>query len=227
MSRILTKQEALPGVSSTVLKSTESRARKLDTTIPAVQVLPVVSLTVLKPTESGDEVQQTNANIQHIIQWKEANEGIPPDLDKSTFDSEMRGLLNQWNRLQVENGTLLRQWRPAAHLQPQFQIVVTRKEGQEILKELHSEPTGGHLGVRKTAAQVKQRYYWPRWIDDVKHYVENCCSCNQRKPPAKLRCAPLQSMHFGSCRLPYKMARSVGHSRSGGENHCSEVGRAY
>ena len=161
------------------------------------EVLPVISSTVLKRTELGVEVQKTNANIQHIIQWKEANKGIPPDLDKSTLDSEMRSLLNQWNRLQVENGTLLRQWRPAAHLQPQLQIVLTRKKGQEILEELHSKPTGGHLGVRKKAAKVQQRYYWPRWMDDVKHYVENCCSCNQRKPPAKLPRAPLQSMPIG------------------------------
>ena len=109
----------------------------------------------------------------------------------------MRSLLKQWNRLQVENGTLLRQWKPAAHLQPQLQIVLSRKKGQEILKELHSKPIGGHLGFKKTAAKVQQRYYWPRWMVDVKQYVESCCSCNQRKPPAKLPCAPLQSMPIG------------------------------
>ena len=103
-----------------------------------------------------------------IIRRKEANKGIPSDLDKATLDSEMHSLLNQWDRLQVENGTLLRQWKPAAHLKPQLQIVLTREQGQEILKELHSKPTGGHLGVKKTAAKVQQRYYWPRWMDDVK-----------------------------------------------------------
>ena len=34
-------------------------------------------------------------------------------------------------------------------------------------------------------------------MDDVKHYVKNCCSCNQRKPPARLPRAPLQSMPIG------------------------------
>ena len=34
-------------------------------------------------------------------------------------------------------------------------------------------------------------------MDGVKQYVENCCSCNQRKPPARLPCAPLQSMSIG------------------------------
>ena len=33
-------------------------------------------------------------------------------------------------------------------------------------------------------------------MDDEK-YVENCSSCNQRKPPAELPCAPLQSMPIG------------------------------
>ena len=65
--------------------------------IPAAQeVLPVVnSTTVLKPTQSSVEVQKANANIQHIIQWKEANAGIPPDLDKACLDLEMHSLLNQ------------------------------------------------------------------------------------------------------------------------------------
>ena len=78
--------------------------------IPAMQeALPVVNSTVLKPTQSSVEVQKADANIQHIIQWKEANKGVPSNLDKSTLSSEMRSLLKQWNRLQVENGTLLRQ----------------------------------------------------------------------------------------------------------------------
>ena len=68
--------------------------------IPAMQeILPVVNSTVLKPTQSSVEVQKADANIQHIIQWKEADKGVPSNLDKSTLSSEMRSLLKQWNRL--------------------------------------------------------------------------------------------------------------------------------
>ena len=121
----------------------------------------VSSTTVLKPTQSSDEVQKANANIQHIIRWKEANKG-------ATLDSEMRSLLHQWDRLKVEGGTLLRRWKPASHLQPQFQVVLTREQGQEILKELHSKPTGGHLGIKMTAAKVQQQ---PRWVDNVEQKI--------------------------------------------------------
>ena len=126
------------------------------------------STTVLKPTQSSDEVQKANANIQHTIRWKEANKGIPSDVNRATLDSEMRSLLHEWDRLQVESGTLLRRWKPASHLQPQFQVVLTREQGQEILKELCSKPAGGHLGIKKTAAKVQQRYYWPMWMEDAK-----------------------------------------------------------
>ena len=34
-------------------------------------------------------------------------------------------------------------------------------------------------------------------MEDVKQYVENCCSCNQRKSPSRLPCAPMQSMTIG------------------------------
>ena len=150
MSRIPATQEVMPVVSSTtVFKTTQSNIeiQKANANVPVVS-----STTVLKPTQSSVEVQKASANIQYIIQWKETNKGIPSDVNKSTLDSEMRNLLNQWDRLQAENGTLLRQWKPAAHSQPQFQIVLTRKQGQEILKEL---PTGGHLDIKKTAAKVQ------------------------------------------------------------------------
>jgi hypothetical protein len=30
----------------------------------------------------------------------------------------------------------------------------------DVLAELHGEPSGGHVGVNKTLVKVWQRYYW-------------------------------------------------------------------
>ena len=60
-----------------------------------------------------------------------------------------------------------------------------------------STPSGGHLGVTKTAAKVQQRYYWPGWLDDVKKHVSQCEECSRRKGPKKLPRAPVTSISIG------------------------------
>ena len=51
-----------------------------------------------------------------------------------------------------------------------------------LLKECHDTPTGGHLGAQKTAARVRQTYYWPRIDRDAYDYVSVCPTCQISKP---------------------------------------------
>ena len=37
--------------------------------------------------------------------------------------------------------------------------------------------TGGHLGVRRTLAQVQRRAFWPGWRNDVRTFCRRCASC--------------------------------------------------
>src|SRR6218665_140743 len=36
---------------------------------------------------------------------------------------------------------------------------------------------GGHLGVRRTSAQVQRRAYWPNWREDVGLHLKRCAPC--------------------------------------------------
>ncbi|GBG75783.1 hypothetical protein CBR_g21028 [Chara braunii] len=40
----------------------------------------------------------------------------------------------------------------------------------------------GHFGYKKTSANLVQRSWWPRMLDDAKKYVETCQVCQQDKP---------------------------------------------
>ncbi|TDG38189.1 hypothetical protein AWZ03_015389 [Drosophila navojoa] len=50
-----------------------------------------------------------------------------------------------------------------------------------------SSPTARHQGVRKTAARLEQRYYWPGMFRDAAKYLRCCETCQkfesaQQKP---------------------------------------------
>lgn len=54
-------------------------------------------------------------------------------------------------------------------------------ERKEILRECHDATTSGHLGVAKTLARVKERFYWPGLQADVRIYVTGCPQYRKRK----------------------------------------------
>ncbi|GBG73291.1 hypothetical protein CBR_g13010 [Chara braunii] len=49
-----------------------------------------------------------------------------------------------------------------------------------FLGECHD--TTGHFGRKKTSANLIQRFWWPRMLDDAKKYVETCQVCQRDKP---------------------------------------------
>ena len=70
------------------------------------------------------------------------------------------------------------------------QLVVPKDLRLLILRRLHDDVTGGHLGVLKTLGVIRQRYFWDTLIKDVHKYVNSCVHCQMRKPGHRIR-APL------------------------------------
>ena len=68
----------------------------------------------------------------------------------------------------------------------------------EVLKHLHDSPTAGHLGVGRTLASVKLRFYWPMYQSDVKTYIKQCDLCGSRKRPIHQRKAYLKQYQVGA-----------------------------
>ncbi|KFD64451.1 hypothetical protein M514_23298 [Trichuris suis] len=63
---------------------------------------------------------------------------------------------------------------------------------EQVLQQTHHETTGGHLGINKTVERVRQRFYWPGYRTDARHYVNTCFHCQARNNPATTARAPLQ-----------------------------------
>ncbi len=51
-----------------------------------------------------------------------------------------------------------------------------------LLRYYHDHPTAGHLGITKTLARLKFRFFWPKMASEVKKYVTSCTVCQLTKP---------------------------------------------
>lgn len=51
-----------------------------------------------------------------------------------------------------------------------------------LLHYYHDHPTAGHLGVSKSLARLRLRFFWPKMAADVKRYVTSCSVCQLIKP---------------------------------------------
>lgn len=64
-----------------------------------------------------------------------------------------------------------------------FLLVVPSLLRPEILEACHDDPSAGHLGVSRTLARIRTKYYWPKLLSSVQHYVRTCRDCQRRKTP--------------------------------------------
>ena len=67
---------------------------------------------------------------------------------------------------------------------------------RSILKAMHDDPMGGHLGFQKTYLKIKHSFYWPQMSKEIKDYVSTCTLCQLRKSPPKTRRAPLMPIEL-------------------------------
>ena len=90
------------------------------------------------------------------------------------------------NQLFVKNGALYQVYRLFSGTEgssSMMQLVVPDSLKEEILYGVHEGigGGGGHLGVEKSVAKLKERYYWPGHYNDVQSWCANCGSCIARK----------------------------------------------
>lgn len=59
---------------------------------------------------------------------------------------------------------------------------------QELLREYHVTPLGGHQGVNRTFRRLTaNNYHWHKMYSDVKKYIRNCEKCQKNKSTTKLK----------------------------------------
>jgi hypothetical protein len=54
---------------------------------------------------------------------------------------------------------------------------LTPDRKNRIIKEMHSDPVGGHQGINRTVATIKLYTSWPNMTEDVDSYIRTCEIC--------------------------------------------------
>ena len=92
--------------------------------------------------------------------------------------SELKSYWAQWESMSLEDGLLVRKLEGKSR---GVQLVVPTPLVNSILEVLHDSVTGGHMGVRRTLACARRRFYWFRQRESVELWVKGCAKCAARK----------------------------------------------
>ena len=109
--------------------------------------------------------------------------GCNDDLTYAYF--ELRKYYKHLTRLQMQKGILVRQFFNDVGKNSQCQICVPKHLRKEIVYRIHNLPTGGHLGIVRTAKEFRQRFYFPGITEFLTDYIKNCLSCSTVKRVSK------------------------------------------
>ena len=131
------------------------------------------------------------------LKLKEKGTGRPEWKTVSHFPAAHKTFWSQWDQLVVREGLLYKRWESDDGKSIRWLLVLPLKYRKEVVGELHGGQLSGHLGVSKTMAKVKFRYFWPGMSADVRSVLRGCDMCARRKSAARKRVAPLQQYRVG------------------------------
>ena len=91
------------------------------------------------------------------------------------------------------DGLIYRKWTPPGQDFSEGaieQLVLPTSCRKAVLQLAHAIPLAGHLGRKKTAQRILQRFYWPNMFKDAAEFCTTCQEC-QKTAPGKKIVAPL------------------------------------
>jgi hypothetical protein len=65
---------------------------------------------------------------------------------------------------------------------------LTPEKRNRIIKEMHSDPIGGHQGINRTVDRIKLYVSWPNMTTEVADYIKTCDVCQKMKHSKENRC---------------------------------------
>ena len=151
--------------------------------------IPIASVTAVSPSmdettaETSDtkiiyEEQQKDRLCKEILAYWES--GLLWDDDNRNPPTWAREI----DLFFLSNGILCRNSTPYSKKRRQFsqqQIVMPLSLRKRLMEDYHDAPISGHLAFRRTLYRVRDKFYWPSMVDDIKEYCKACTECAMQR----------------------------------------------
>jgi len=126
-----------------------------------------------------------------------AKSAKPKEDDVSVYSQELRHLCSFWPRLEIRHELLCRRFEDVTTQAVHWQVVLPKCFREEFLQSVHAGPTAGHMGLKKTAAAVQARVFWPSWSSDLVVSMNKCQECARYHRGILPRQAEMQTPQVG------------------------------
>ena len=83
------------------------------------------------------------------------------------------------------------------HHSPQNTVIIPQGLINVVLYNLHSSSSRGHMGLNRTTARARERFFWPHMHKAVQKFIQNCSECSEIKQDPSLNKAPLKHIEVG------------------------------
>ena len=147
-------------------------------------------------SEELANMQASDENIAFVYTaFKEKNR--PTWQDIAPQNAAIKSLWADWDRLNMIENVLYRQFHVEGHLNPRSQLILPQRLVKMALTALHDGPNSCHVGRDKTLAAVQQRVYFHGYKNAVMNWVRKCEKCNSKKLNPKKKYAPMVKYTLG------------------------------
>ena len=152
--------------------------------IPTINTLRIQNpLDELDVTENNQplnvsEEQLKDDDIRTVISWIEGHAQPNPIYLSIT----QKKYLKQLPRLHVTNGILYRKFFDQTGKASHDQLCLPLHLQKEVLFRIHNSRWRGHIGINRTIAEFRQRFYFPNFTEVLTDYIRNCLTCLTSKP---------------------------------------------
>ena len=146
------------------------------------------------PFDKISEEQRKDAAILEFLNYLEQGE-LP------SKESRAKQILLLADQMYLDNNILYKLNQPSStskHAELQDVLVAPKSLHADILAAYHDAPSSAHLGFNKTVEKIRERFWWPHMLTDIKAYIAGCPSCNSYKNPKVTFKAPLNPLPTAS-----------------------------
>jgi len=126
------------------------------------------------------ERQLSDKELGVFVSLRLQHERQPPKAEVQLESELTKKLVNHWPKFEVHDGLVYRRYTETPRGEGDYlQLLLPSTDVPDAIRQCHAGVTGGHFGEEKTKEQIKRRFYWPCWKEDVGRYYRRCIQCSR------------------------------------------------